>query len=384
MNGVTSMNNSPLKAGDFLSKIIEYRPKHKLGVLLYFTRLVQKLKIDDFLSQSANHLLIDVRSPGEYGHAHIPGAYNLPLFSDDERKVVGTTYKQNSREAAIKIGLDYFGPKMRTMVEQVEQLAGNNKQVMVHCWRGGMRSGAVAWLLDLYGFKIGTLAGGYKAFRQWVLAQFGKPYQFHILGGYTGSGKTEVIEALAKRQGVAAIDLEWLAQHKGSAFGGFGKKQPSQEMFENLLALELNKHTTAVNSPIWLEDECQRIGHINIPGALWATIRQSPVFFLDIPFEVRLNHIVLEYGKYSREELVNAIIRIQKRLGGLDTKNAINYLLENNTLEAFRILLRYYDKFYGNSLFKRDNVEQLLTRLPLSAIDGKKNALHLLQLAAPK
>ena len=156
---------------------------------------IQKITIEQFLELAKQHPVLDVRSPGEYKHAHIPGAHSLPLFSDEERKNVGTAYKQQSRETAIKIGLDYFGGKMRGMVEEVEKLIvdrgsltgkpSNNEQrtsnnVLVHCWRGGMRSAGVAWLLDLYGYKVYTLVGGYKAYRKWVLAQFEKDYPFHI------------------------------------------------------------------------------------------------------------------------------------------------------------------------------------------------------------
>ena len=218
---------------------------------------IQKITIEEFLILAGKHPVFDVRSPGEYNHAHIPAAFSLPLFSDEERKQVGTAYKQQSREAAIKIGLDYFGVKMRKMVEEAEKLIVNgyslieNKQqtsneqrtmnniVLVHCWRGGMRSAAVAWLLDLYGFKVYTLVGGYKAYRKWVLAQFEKNYNFNIIGGYTGSGKTLLLHELFK-QNKTVIDLEALANHKGSAFGALGEKpQPKQEMFENMLAESL-------------------------------------------------------------------------------------------------------------------------------------------------
>src|SRR5690606_2721616 len=159
---------------------------------------IEKLHIDQFLELAKDHPVIDVRSPGEFQHAHIPGATNLPLFNDEERKVVGTLYKQKSREEAIKAGLDFFGPKMRGIIEFAESLLskntgdayGGNLQttILVHCWRGGMRSGAIAWLLDLYGFKVYTLTGGYKSFRNYVLSIFNNPLPIFILGGYTGSG----------------------------------------------------------------------------------------------------------------------------------------------------------------------------------------------------
>ncbi len=305
--------------------------------------------------------MFDVRSPGEYAHAHIPGARNLPLFSDEERKVVGTAYKQQSRETAIKQGLDYFGVKMRAMVETVEQVfpQQERKTVLVHCWRGGMRSGAVAWLLNLYGFEVYTLAGGYKAYRKWVLKQFEKQWDLKVLSGYTGSGKTELLHKL-ERQHKIIIDLESLASHKGSAFGKIpGKVQPGQEMFENMLADALDKIPSSAQE-IWIEDESQRIGLVNIPNAFWQSMRSAPLFFLDVPFEQRLEHVIKEYGNINKEELINSIIRISKRLGGLETKNAINYLLENDIHACFSILLRYYDKQYLKALKGRNNLDKLL------------------------
>lgn len=346
---------------------------------------IQKLLIQDFLQLAEQHPVFDVRSPGEYNHAHIPGAYSLPLFTDEERAVVGTTYKQQSRQKAIKTGLDYFGPKMRKMVEEVEALCSKlqtaNQQttnILVHCWRGGMRSAGVAWLLDLYGFKVYTLVGGYKAYRKWVREQFEKEYSFKIIGGYTGSGKTLVLQQLSQQH--ATINLEALANHKGSAFGAMGP-QPTQEMFENLLANAFNQQQTINNKPqtIWLEDESQRIGNLQIPMPLWNTMRKSPVYFLDIPFEERLDYITEEYSKVEKEKLVNAVIRIQKRLGGLETKNAINYLLEDNHKESFRILLRYYDKWYLKGLYNRENPESLLNKIPCSGVDTLTNTQNLVR-----
>lgn len=339
----------------------------------------EKIDIDQFLALAASNPVFDVRSPGEYAHARIPGAHNLPLFTDEERKVVGTAYKQQSRETAVKIGLDYFGTKMRSMVENAESIAGNNKTLLVHCWRGGMRSAGVAWLLDLYGFKVYTLNGGYKAYRHWALSQFESNYHIRILGGYTGSGKTAILQEL-KRLGETVIDLEDIAKHKGSAFGGMDDMSaPSQEMFDNILATAL--HQSAPGKTIWIEDESQRIGHINLAPSFWKIMRTSPVYFIEVPFEQRLDYLVPEYGKYPKERLVNAIIRIQKRLGGLDTKNAINYLLEDNIKESFRILLRYYDKHYNKALNSREGTALKLHSITCTTVDAKENALLLLNAA---
>ncbi len=358
---------------------------------------IQKVTITEFTELAKSHPVLDVRSPGEFCHAHIPGAFSLPLFTDEERKVVGTAYKQQSRQTAIKIGLDYFGGKMKRMVEETEsivsrfpfsnstneKLSKNGQQgtgnILIHCWRGGMRSAGVAWVLDLYGFKVYTLCGGYKAYRKWVRDLFEKKYKLTVLGGYTGSGKTLVLDELQKN-GLPVINLEALANHRGSAFGALGEKpQPTQEMFENLLAQALatkNQHS-AGNLAFWIEDESQRIGNLQIPMPFWNTMRNSPVYFADVPFEKRLGYLTGEYGKFEKEKLVNAIIRIQKRLGGLDTKMAVNYLLEDNHTACFSILLKYYDKWYSKGLYNRENINDLLVKIPCSEVNAKTIAAML-------
>jgi tRNA 2-selenouridine synthase len=365
---------------------------------------IEKINIEQFLVLAKDHPVIDVRSPAEYKHAHFPGAYSLPLFTDEERKVVGTTYKQQSREAAIKIALDYFGPKMKKMIEQVESLvkvqelgvknqtpASNSRLmtpdsrlILLYCWRGGMRSAGVAWLLDLYGFKVYTLIGGYKKFRHYVLDTFKLPFFFKILGGFTGSGKTELLRSL-EQKGAAVVDLEEIAKHKGSAFGNIGMpEQPGQEMFENLLAQELRKKSMAnsewsingiQNSPstidyssVWLEDESQRIGLVNIPNDLWKSMRRSPVYFINIPFEERLKHLVQEYGVLDKQKMIDAISRIKERLGGLNAKNAIQFLEEGNITESFRILLQYYDRHYLKALHNREDINSLLHTIDCDSV----------------
>jgi tRNA 2-selenouridine synthase len=235
--------------------------------------------------------------------------------------------------------------------------------------------------MDLYGFKVYTLIGGYKKFRNHVLETFSLPFQFNILGGYTGSGKTETLKEL-RRLGQQMIDLEEIAKHKGSAFGNIGQpEQPTQEMFENVLAMELRKNTplTTHHSPIWLEDESQRIGTVNIPNDLWNNMRRSPVFFLDIPFEERLDHIVSEYGKLDPQRMINAIGRISQRLGGLETNNAISLLSEGKTRESFRILLTYYDRWYLRALHNREGLNSLLVTVTCGSVDplnANKLLLH--------
>lgn len=338
------------------------------------TVAIRKLNIQECLALTPDIAILDVRSPAEYAHAHIPGALSLPLFTNDERAQIGTAYKQRSRQQAIKIGLESFGKNLVSIIEQVEKITAksSSKEVLVHCWRGGMRSAAVAWLLDLYGFNVNVLTGGYKSYRGWTLEQFNKTYQLKILSGYTGSNKTVLLQEL-KKNGGNVIDLEAIARHRGSAFGNLDLlPQPSQEHFENELALQLFRCNT-LNSEIWLEGESQRIGTINIPPHFHAAMRAAPMVFLEIPFEARLENIVKDYGKHDKEKIVNAIIRIKKRLGGLETKNAINYLLEDDITNCFSILLKYYDKLYLKSTQNNEFKERDIIYVVSNTINTQVN-----------
>jgi len=316
----------------------------------------------------------------------MPGAHSFPLFSDEERRIVGTAYKQESREQAIKLGLDFFGPKMRFFVERAEALTGAQPSgegpkrpaaVYVYCWRGGMRSAAIAWLLDLYGFKIYTLAGGYKAYRNYVLQSFQRPYPLRVIGGYTGSGKTDVLHYL-RANGARIIDLEEIASHRGSAFGSYRMPPPpGQEMFDNLLCAALDKASEGLSADdtIWIEDESQRIGNNNIPPAFWDAMRDAPLVFLEIPFEERLNYLVEQYGGYQIDKMIEAVERITKRLGGLEAKNTLAFLREGNIPEAFRILLRYYDKRYLKGLHNREALPALLTKVECATVSAANAVL---------
>lgn len=368
---------------------------------------ITRIDIPALLKMSCEHPVIDVRSEGEFAHAHFPGAISVPLFDNEERGIIGTAYKKESKQKAIKIGLKMFGKKMVDIVEKLERILDNepgrlvSKTVIVHCWRGGMRSGGVGWLLDLYGFKVYTLTGGYKAFRRWSMQQLEKDYSLQVIGGYTGSGKTGVLQEMKKRN-VPVIDLEDLARHKGSAFGNIGMPpQPSQEMFENLLALELFKADdscrtddsykltddgqktdtfllSTVNSQpsicIWIEDESQRIGLVNLPTSFYKMMRSKTLYFLNVPFTERLKHIVAEYGKADKEELIKAVTRIEKRLGGLEAKTAVKHLTEDNLELSFQILLKYYDKQYLKGLQTRENLDDLLLKLDCQAVNPVENA----------
>ena len=314
--------------------------------------------------------IIDVRSPGEFKSGHIPGAVNIPLFSDEERADVGTVYKQKSQEAATELGYAYVKPKLESFVTRSHDVATEG-DVIVHCWRGGMRSKAFGQYLSENWFSgVHIVSGGYKAYRNHVLEELGKPYKLKVLGGYTGSGKTYMLHELQKL-GEQVVDLEGLASHKGSAFGGIGQgEQPTVEQFENNLHRDISKLSR--QKPIWVEDESHNIGSVKIPMPFFNQMRRARLYFTDIPKEERAKHLVAEYAKCDSKKLAGSIHRISRRLGGLREKNAIDYLEEENYYESALITLAYYDKYYLRSMKKRDT--DCVVRIELFIVDPRQNS----------
>lgn len=309
------------------------------------------VNINEFIKLSEIHPIVDVRTPAEFEQGHIPGAVNLPLFSNEERKVIGTIYKQQGKQPAILKGLELVGPKLHQFLSEASSFK-NNGTFLFHCWRGGMRSGSMAWLFETYGFKSITLKGGYKNYRKYILESFNEKKKFVVLGGKTGSGKTLILHELQK-QGEQIIDLEKLARHKGSSFGAFGEeKQLTQEQFENNLSTELQNIDP--QKKCWIEDESRKIGHNVLPDGLWAQMRNTAVAFIDLDHEARLNYLVEEYGKFTKEELIAATERIGKRLGGQHVKRAVEAILSGDLKTACEISLVYYDKSYGFGLEQRE------------------------------
>lgn len=313
--------------------------------------------------------MFDVRSPGEFAQGHIPGAHNLPLFDNEERAVIGKLYKQVGRSEALKKGLEFVGPKMRPFVEKAEALANGNG-ALAHCWRGGMRSASFAWLLETAGIATRVLNGGYKAYRNFVLELFQQSYPLVVLGGFTGSGKTEVLYEL-RALGEQVIDLEGLANHKGSAFGHLGEAdQPTGEQFENDLGFKL--HHLDRNRPVWVEDESRHIGSRILPKLFYASMREAPVIRMEIPRKARINRLVDDYGPYERQSLRHSVQKIEKRLGGLRTQQALQALEDDDLALVADITLEYYDKAYQHGLNKRN--EELVKTISLEGADAAVNA----------
>ena len=338
--------------------------------------MVKKLALTEFLEKTKTTLVVDVRTPLEFAQSHIPGAVNIPIFSNEERVIVGTTYKKQGRQPAILLGFEITGPKWADFIRQAEVLAPD-KNILVYCWRGGMRSGAMAWAFNLYGFNVATLEGGYKAFRRFGLDAFEKTYPLVVLSGNTGSAKTKILHELRKL-GEQIIDLEDLAQHQGSSFGSMNKLiQPSQEQFENLLGLKLQN--LDLQKRIWIEDESVTIGKRVIPKNIWKQLRTARVIKIELPKSERIAFLNNDYGPLDKYFLKDAVQRISKRLGPLETKITLQAIDEGRMCDFINQVLIYYDKTYQRGLEKRD--KSTVHTIGLEHLNPEQNATEILTFA---
>ena len=336
--------------------------------------MIRNITINDFFSLEESVPLIDVRTPAEFAQGHVPGAFSLPLFSNEERVKVGTTYKQVGREEAILLGFDLTGSKWSGFIKEALRISPQ-KRIAVHCWRGGMRSGAMAWALNLYGFEVYLVAGGYKAYRSWVHQQFQTEYRLVVLGGMTGSGKTRLLHQL-HAEGEQVIDLEHLARHQGSAYGSMNRMvQPTQEQFENDLAESLRPIDP--HRRVWVEDESLTIGKRVIPNAFWHQMRDTLMIDIQVSLADRTAALVEEYGQLDKDFLISCTNRIGKRLGPEQTKNATIAITENRMADFINLVLVYYDKTYRTGLGRRD--KHKVHAIKLDSNDLCINARLLLQ-----
>ena len=339
--------------------------------------MIRHISIHDFIGLTESIPLVDVRTPAEFEQGKIPGAFNIPIFSNEERVQVGTTYKQKGREKAILLGFDLTGSKWSGFIKSALEIAPDRK-IAVHCWRGGMRSGSMAWAFDLYGFDVYLITGGYKNYRRWSAEQFEKSYPLMVLGGMTGSGKTKLLHQFAARN-EQVVDLEDLAQHQGSSYGTMNSMvQPTQEQFENDLAFQLHQLDTTCR--IWVEDESLTIGKRCIPKPFWNQMRKATLVNMNVSIQQRVDLLVKEYGALDQDFLITCTERIWKRLGPEQTKNAIAAIRENRMADFIRIVLVYYDKTYVTGLNKR-NKDNIIA-VEIESDDFAPNAVKILQLLA--
>lgn len=293
---------------------------------------------------------IDVRSPGEFKEGHIPAAVSMPLLSDAERTQTGITYKQKGRDAAVQQALIWVGPKMSAFVARARSLSAG-RPILLYCWRGGMRSHSMAWLLQQAGLDVSVLSGGYRNWRRYiydVLAIWGK---WVVIGGPTGSGKTKLLHAL-RALGEQVLDLESLANHRGSAFGALGlPPQPGNEQFIGDMGQALSQMNKSRR--IWVEDESSMIGSLHLPEVVVGRLTTSAFVYLQTDPVRRIRELVEEYGQQPRTELENSFRKITRKIGGQYLNQALQALKDERLDEAAGIALRYYDKAYAQSLATR-------------------------------
>jgi tRNA 2-selenouridine synthase len=340
-----------LEEQDFYSSVIALSKNSQLSLHSVFMG-ISTFEINRFLELSQEMPLLDVRSPGEFRKGHIPGAVSFPLFSDEERAVIGTLYKQEGKKVALKKGLDTVGPRMTSYIERAENLGSSH--LAMYCWRGGMRSGSLAWLLDKAGYRMHLLEGGYKAYRTQMLLFFDQPLPLFVLTGYTGSKKTLFLKML-EQYGEQVIDLEALACHQGSSFGNRKTTgQPTSEHFQNMVFEASRSFNLA--KPVWIEDECLRIGQVTLLDSLFRRMSRSPHIFLEIDKDERIEFLLEEYGTLPVEKLIEATLSISKKLGTERTRLTVEFLKNGRLREAADILLTYYDRYYDKSIDKKKSV----------------------------
>ncbi len=330
--------------------------------------MITRSGVNAFLELEKEYCCVDVRSPGEFTYGHIPGAVNIPLFSDDERAVIGTLYQKQGSGPTILKGLDIALPKVFGYISSLEK-ATPGKKIGIHCWRGGLRSEMMAEVFSKAGYHVSLLEGGYKAYRRFIRDSFSAKARIMVLGGYTGCGKTDILRSLA-RLGEQVIELEALASHKGSVFGALGQgDQPANEQFENNLysiwsGMDFGKR-------IWMEDESRSIGKVALPPPVYDHISKGRMVKVILDKKLRLRRLVDEYAGFEKELLAGALFRIREGLGGTRYKIALEALDLNDFRTVADTVLEYYDKAYQKSIEKRISRDILGIEL-----EGSDPSLH--------
>lgn len=314
--------------------------------------------------------VVDVRSPGEFAEDHVPGAVNLPVLSDAERAEVGAIYVQESRFKARRIGAAYVARNVAQHLQTAFADRDGSFRPLIYCWRGGMRSNAMAVILSQVGWRTTLLAGGYRTYRRSVTARLydaGTPLNLVLLDGHTGSAKTEILSRLAAR-GIQTVDLEGLAQHRGSLFGGLGQDQPSQKMFESRLLAALEALDPAC--PIVVEAESSKIGERMLPPVLWKAMAAAPRIELIAPREARAAYLVTAYRDVveSADLLEQAFARLPTYPGRqrLEDWRALAQAGRFEDL-AFALMERHYDPAYDRS--SRKDARPRIGRIEVESLE---------------
>ncbi|MGV3579135.1 tRNA 2-selenouridine(34) synthase MnmH [Brevundimonas sp.] len=312
--------------------------------------------------------IIDVRSPSEFAEDHIPGAINLPVLDDAERAEIGTIYVQQSKFLARRLGAAKVARNIAAHLDGALKDREGGFRPLVHCWRGGQRSGAMAAVMDQIGWPVTVLDGGYMTWRRQVQAAlYGAPaWSVVLLDGGTGSGKTALLARLAER-GVQTLDLEGLADHRGSLFGSTGRRQPSQKLFESRLYAALEALDPA--RPVVVEAESSRVGSRTIPPALWSAMGQAPVIEVEAPIETRAAFSASVYAEIAADAaaLESALRRLPQHHSKAIVADWTTMAREGRVLDLATELIReHYDPAYRRMSARRDR--PVIDRVQMAAV----------------
>lgn len=306
-------------------------------------------KIIDYRDVKDNWIFVDLRSPAEHQEFTIPDSVNIPLLNDEERKEIGTIYKQESIEKAKKLGVEAVSKKLPDIYNQMLDLKKRYGNIVVFCARGGMRSGSICSLFNSLGLNIWQLRGGYKGYRSVVNEELPKLHtevNYIVLHGFTGAGKTAILHQIAQA-GLDILDLEGAANNRGSLFGsvGLGEKR-SQKQFETLVYNQLEKRKT---NNVFVEAESKRIGNIIMPEYIYSSLMRGRHILVEASLEVRAQRIVQEYiqGPDSQGEILKAFGKLRSYLNEKIIQRLVELVREEKYLEVAKELLeRYYDPMY--------------------------------------
>ena len=309
---------------------------------------------------------VDVRCPREYNKGHYTKAINIPIFSDEEYHNLGQTYKAKGENIATKLGYEYALNSRTNIINKIKEVNKNN--FIIYCARGGMRSKGFQNIINNKKYKTLRLKSGYKAIRNHVLNSFKEQRKVVVIAGSTGTGKTTIINKM-KEKGHNIIDLEKLANHRGSAFGDLGiTKQVSQQQFENDLSYFWSQ--TFPNKDVFIESESRKIGKVSIPSEIWEQMQKGLYLKIDMDIDRRVENLIKDYGDYSKFDLEIRIRQISRKLGGQNVKIALEYLESNSLHTLCKFLLEnYYDKMYRTAYEKRESKKE---RIKVSNEDNEQ------------
>lgn len=328
--------------------------------------MTNEIKYQDIVEEE--YALIDVRAPLEYEKGHIVEAYNVPLFTNEERAEIGTLYKKIGKDQAVKKGLEFVGPKMTVFIERVKEIS-EGRPVYVYCWRGGMRSESFTWLLNTAGIPAKKIIGGYKGIKSEMRKVFDQDILLRVIGGLTGSGKTDYLKHM-EDIGYQVLDLEGLANHKGSAFGHINElDQPSTEQFENNIFSEWREFD--FSRPILVEDESSKVGDAHVPPIIFSKMKEAPLIVINVPNSKRIERLIRDYTDTDKDIIIKACDSIQRKLGGQNHKEIVEAVLSDNLEKACDMLLVYYDKLYNHGLTHKKNTK--IVDILLDKDDDKDN-----------